>query len=369
MVMANRRCFVLCLVISMDVLGTAAGVLKPPPIYVFGDSTLDVGNNNFLLPGDSSVPRAIWPYYGIDFPGVPAGRFSNGDNIADYLAKSIGFWSSPPPYLLLELNPGLLVSTALEFGVSYASGGAGILESTNAGFNIPLPKQVQYFSYTRAKMVADVGSGAVSTLLARSVFLISVGNNDVFMFGRMEQALNRSPEQQQSDAAAFFAGLISNYSATITELYEMGARKFAIINVGLIGCIPAARAAGACDDGLNQLAAGFNAVLHNFLAEKKKKLPGLVYSLADSLGLTKDIFDDPQASEFTDIATACCGSGILLCLPNSLVCSTKSERDRHVFWDPYHFSQRACFLTAQAFYNGPPKYTTPINFMQLGQST
>ncbi|CAN6181585.1 unnamed protein product [Urochloa humidicola] len=368
MMMPDKRCFVLCLVISsMDVLGAAAGILQPPPIYVFGDSTLDVGNNNYLL--EASVPRAIWPYYGIDFPGVPAGRFSNGDNIADFLAKSIGFRSSPPPYLLLALNPGLLVSTALEFGVSYASGGAGILESTNAGLNIPLPKQVQNFSATRAKMVAEAGSGAVSTLLARSVFLISVGNNDVFLYGRKEQALNRSAERQQSDAATFFTGLISNYSATITELYEMGARKFAIINVGLIGCIPAARAAGACDDGLNQLAAGFNPALHNLLLAEKKKLPGLVYSLADSLGLTKDIFADTQASGFTDIATACCGSGILLCLPNSAVCSTRSERDHHVFWDPYHFSQRACFLTAQSFYNGPLKYTTPINFMQLAHST
>lgn len=45
-------------------------------------------------------------------------------------AKSVGFWSSPPPYLLLAPKPGLLVSTALKIGVNYASGGAGILDST-----------------------------------------------------------------------------------------------------------------------------------------------------------------------------------------------------------------------------------------------
>ena len=83
--------------------------------------------------------------------------------------------------------------------------------------NIPLSRQVQYFNDTRAKMVAAVGSAAaVDALLARSMFLISVGNNDLTGFAYAEPLLNRSSAQQQSDAAAFLAYLISNYSATIT---------------------------------------------------------------------------------------------------------------------------------------------------------
>ncbi|CAL5040562.1 unnamed protein product [Urochloa decumbens] len=356
MVMANKRCFVLCLVTSMDVLGAAAGILQPPAMYVFGDSTLDVGNNNFLV--GMNVPRASRPY-GIDFPGVPTGRFSNGNNTADFLAKRMGLWSSPPPYLMLEPDPDLLASTALEIGVNYASGGSGILDPTNATKNIPLSKQVQYFKATRAKMGGDA---AVSTLLARSVFLISDGNNDLTMFA--------TSAQQQQSAAAFLRDLISNYSGTITELYGMGARKFAIVNAGLIGCVPVGRTAGACTVvGINQLAAGFNAALSNLLAEKTKQLPGLVYSLADSYGLMLDFFAAPQAWGFTDVATACCTGASVFCLPTSKICPTRSERDQHVFWDAFHFSQRACFLTAQAFYDGPPKYTTPINFMQLAHSS
>ena len=85
-------CFVLCLVISMEILGAAAagGVLQPPPaMYVFGDSTLDVGNNNYL-PG-TNVPRANRPYYGIDLPGSgkPTGRFSNGYNTADFVGTHV----------------------------------------------------------------------------------------------------------------------------------------------------------------------------------------------------------------------------------------------------------------------------------------
>lgn len=62
-------------------------VQQVPAIFVFGDSTMDVGNNNYL-PG-KNVPRADQPYYGIDMPGSgrPTGRFSNGYNTADFVGK------------------------------------------------------------------------------------------------------------------------------------------------------------------------------------------------------------------------------------------------------------------------------------------
>jgi len=57
---------------------------RPPAMYVFGSSILDIGNNNYLL--GPAVDRANHPYNGVDFPGsIPTGRFSNGYNIADYV--------------------------------------------------------------------------------------------------------------------------------------------------------------------------------------------------------------------------------------------------------------------------------------------
>jgi hypothetical protein len=86
--MMERLVLCLVMVLSMDVPGAAAGVFKPlPAMYMFGDSTLDVGNNNYL-PG-ANVRRANRPYYGVDFPGgVPTGRFSNGYNTADFIGRS-----------------------------------------------------------------------------------------------------------------------------------------------------------------------------------------------------------------------------------------------------------------------------------------
>ncbi|CAN6215576.1 unnamed protein product [Urochloa humidicola] len=226
---------VLCLVLSLQVLVAEAGVpRRPPAMYVFGDSILDVGNNNYL-PG-SDVPRANMPYYGIDFPGmIPTGRFSNGYNTADYIAKSMGFFSSPPPYLSLAPNLSL-VPAALTTGVSYASADAGILDSTNAGKCIPLSRQLEYFNATRAQMLAAAGSNAVTSHLAKSIFLLTFGSNNLFVFAAAVANTNTAAAEQQGATAALFAELLSNYSAAIQELHDLGARKFAIINLGLLGC-------------------------------------------------------------------------------------------------------------------------------------
>jgi hypothetical protein len=125
--MSMKGRLVVILVVSIQAgLGGAADK-QVPAMYVFGDSALDVGNNNYLVGQD--VRRANAPLNGVDYPGsTPTGRFCNGYNVADYVAKALGFNESPPAYL--SLAQGSLGPTALTGGVSYASGDAGILDST-----------------------------------------------------------------------------------------------------------------------------------------------------------------------------------------------------------------------------------------------
>lgn len=53
------------------------------PFFVFGDSLVDNGNNNYLF----TVARANMPPYGIDTPNhLATGRFSNGLNIPDIIS-------------------------------------------------------------------------------------------------------------------------------------------------------------------------------------------------------------------------------------------------------------------------------------------
>jgi len=54
----------------------------PPATFVFGDSLVDVGNNNYLV----SLSKANYVPNGIDF-GRPTGRFTNGRTIVDIIGK------------------------------------------------------------------------------------------------------------------------------------------------------------------------------------------------------------------------------------------------------------------------------------------
>lgn len=64
-----------------------------PAVYVFGDSLVDVGNNNYLT---LSIVKANHRHYGIDFLNhKPTGRFSNGKNAADFIGKVIQIFIDP----------------------------------------------------------------------------------------------------------------------------------------------------------------------------------------------------------------------------------------------------------------------------------
>ncbi|KZV55252.1 hypothetical protein F511_06729 [Dorcoceras hygrometricum] len=94
--------------------------------FVFGDSLVDVGNNNYL----ATTARADAPPYGLDYPTHrPTGRFSNGFNIPDLISQKIGGRESPLPYLSPELNGERLL-----VGANFASAGVGILNDTGIQF-------------------------------------------------------------------------------------------------------------------------------------------------------------------------------------------------------------------------------------------
>nr|BAK04466.1 predicted protein [Hordeum vulgare subsp. vulgare] len=73
----------------------AAG--KVPAIIVFGDSSVDTGNNNFI----PTIARSnFWPY-GRDFAdGHPTGRFSNGRLATDFISEAFGYFCSLSTSLL-----------------------------------------------------------------------------------------------------------------------------------------------------------------------------------------------------------------------------------------------------------------------------
>ncbi|CAA0829158.1 GDSL esterase/lipase [Striga hermonthica] len=91
--------------------------------FIFGDSLVDAGNNNYL----QTLSKADTPPNGIDFKalgGKPTGRFTNGRTIGDIVEEELREPNYAPPYLAPTTT-----GKAILYGVNYASGGGGILNA------------------------------------------------------------------------------------------------------------------------------------------------------------------------------------------------------------------------------------------------
>ncbi|KAG6401443.1 hypothetical protein SASPL_138300 [Salvia splendens] len=361
-------------------------------VFILGDSTVDVGTNNYI----SSKLRANFPHNGVDFPKCQAtGRFSNGFNSADELAKLFQLKMSPPPFLyLLTLGSGF--QQKLCKGVNFASGGAGLLDITNINNvsiylldcedsvlilqslifsvharialkhqqTVPLSEQINQFTTVRNNFTAMKGENATEVMLNKSLFFISIGSNDIFGY------LNRS---DATPPDSFIFMMLSAYSQHITTLYQLGARKFGFISVPPIGCCPFSRliqlnftGTNDCFHPMNDIAQAFHLALDGLLLNISSQLPGMKYSLGNSFNMTLDVINAPKNfSLFGTVDKACCGHGTLNaegpCNKSATLCS---DRDRYLFWDMFHPTQEASYLAAQELYNGST-YVSPISFSQL----
>lgn len=80
--------FVLLIVFNLSYLGNAAENQGLGASFIFGDSLVDAGNNNYL----PTLSKANMVPNGIDFKasgGKPTGRFTNGRTIGDIVGKGI----------------------------------------------------------------------------------------------------------------------------------------------------------------------------------------------------------------------------------------------------------------------------------------
>ncbi|XP_016712797.2 GDSL esterase/lipase At4g16230 isoform X3 [Gossypium hirsutum] len=94
---------------------------KIPTIFIFGDSIVDVGNNNYI----NTLAKAMFPN-GIDFcKNCLSGRFTNGRTVIDILEQRLGAKDFRPPYLAPNTTGDVVLR-----GVNYASSGSGILNDT-----------------------------------------------------------------------------------------------------------------------------------------------------------------------------------------------------------------------------------------------
>ncbi|XP_020212479.1 GDSL esterase/lipase At5g33370 [Cajanus cajan] len=341
-------------------LGSLTGAEAKRAFFVFGDSLVDNGNNNFL----ATSARADSPPYGIDYPsGRPTGRFSNGYNIPDFISQQLGA-ESTLPYLSPELNGERLL-----VGANFASAGIGILNDTGIQFVniIRIYRQLEYFEEYQQRVSALIGAEATERLVNGALVLITLGGND---FVNNYYLVPFSARSRQYNLPDYVKYLISEYKKILRRLYDIGARRVLVTGTGPLGCVPAELAQrgrnGECSAELQRAASLFNPQLVQLISQLNSEIDSNVFIGVNTQLMHTDFVTNPQAYGFITAKVACCGqgpyNGLGLCTVASNLCP---NRDIYAFWDAFHPSERANSFIARKIFSGTTEYMYPMNLSTI----
>ncbi|PRQ37253.1 putative triacylglycerol lipase [Rosa chinensis] len=350
---------VLLLFVSSNMHYLVDGASQVPCYFIFGDSLSDSGNNNGLL----TLAEVNYRPYGIDFPQGPTGRFSNGRNLVDIIAELLGFDEYIPTF-------AAAIGGDITKGVNYASGAAGIRDESgrNQGMRITLYKQLINHQIIVNKLVAN-GSLAAD-YLSKCIYSIGIGANDYinnYFMPKLYPTSRLYTPKQYADV------LVQEYSQQLRTLYNSGARKMALIGLGMIGSTPFEVAmcgtnGTVCVDNINNAAQLFNARLKSLVTDLNTNLTNAKFIYIDyyGIGLSNAASSPPGAVNYT---APCCevemNSTTGLCTPFKTPCQNRTQ---YAFWDSIHPTEISNVVIAARAYNATlPTDAFPYDISHLAQ--
>ncbi|KAF7831722.1 GDSL esterase/lipase [Senna tora] len=306
---------------------------KVPAVIVFGDSSVDSGNNNRI----ATVLKSNFRPYGRDFDGGhPTGRFSNGRVPPDFIAEAFNVKRYIPAYL----DPMYSIKD-FATGVCFASAGTGYDNATSANV-IPLWKELEYYKEYQSKLRDYLGVEKANQVLSEALYLMSLGTNDflenyyVFPTRRAQFSVTQYQD--------FLLGIAENF---VRQLYALGARKLSITGLIPIGCLPLERATNIlglhqCNRKYNDVALGFNRKLQGMVEKLNRELPLIKVVSVDVYDFVNHIIANPSKYGFEVAEKACCSTGTFemsyLCSEhNPLTCK---DANKYVFWDAFHPTEK-----------------------------
>ncbi|GMN43636.1 hypothetical protein TIFTF001_012851 [Ficus carica] len=230
-------------------------------IFVFGDSTSDPGNNNYI----ATIFKGNFLPYGRDFANrKPTGRFTNGRLSTDFIASYVGLKEYVPPYLDPSLSTKELMT-----GVSFASAGTGFDPLTSKLSDvIPLEKQLEYFKEYKKRIGSEIGIQQAEDHVKKAVFIVSAGTND-FVVNYYTVPIRR----KIYTVSSYEQFVILHVQHFLQGLWAEGARRIAVAGLPPMGCLPIVITFNSanglkqrdCLDSYSSVARIYNKILQNEL--------------------------------------------------------------------------------------------------------
>ncbi|XP_055806985.1 GDSL esterase/lipase At3g26430-like [Solanum dulcamara] len=323
-------------------------------IFNFGDSNTDTGGLS------AAFGQAPYPH-GETFFHAPAGRFSDGRLIIDFIAEGLNL-----PYLSAFLDS---IGSNFSHGANFATAGSTIRPQNTtmaqSGYSpISLDVQGVQFSdfHTRSQIIRQKGNIFGQLLpkeedFSQALYSFDIGQNDL----TAGYKLNMSTDQVK----AYVPDLLSQLSNVIKKIYAKGGRSFWIHNTGPVGCLPyvmdrftitAAQVDKyGCANSFNEVSEYFNLLLKETVVQLRKELPLAAITYVDVYSVKYSLIGLAKKLGFENPFLACCGHGgrynyyrFIKCGSKKVVngkeiviASSCKDPSVRVSWDGTHFTEAA----------------------------
>ncbi|KAI3846464.1 hypothetical protein MKW92_034519 [Papaver armeniacum] len=279
-----------------------------PAIFNFGDSNSDTG-------GFSAVFGQAWPPAGETYFGAPAGRYSDGRLIVDFIAEKLGL-----PHLSPYLDS---IGTNFTHGANFATAASRIRKlnhSVPQGGLSPISLDVQkneYAEFTTRTQTLRSRGGVFQNLMPRSeyfsraLYTFDIGQNDI------TSSYNITMTKDQ--VRDITSDVLDEFSESIKDIYGLGGRYFWIHNTGPVGCLAYMLdslliTAGqidkiGCVKPINDIAQYFNRRLNETVVKLRKELPSSAITYVDVYKVKYSLISKAKKYGFKQPLRACCGHG------------------------------------------------------------
>ncbi|KAK6913414.1 GDSL lipase/esterase [Dillenia turbinata] len=295
-------------------------------LYLFGDSLLDAGNNNYL----PTIARVNYPPYGIDFPQGSTGRFTNGKTVGDFIDH-------------INTNAKIYILIMKQDLIFVLLGQCLHLDEQVDLFNRTIEAELKKKFNTREEL---------SDYLGNSLLVMYMGNNDYLYYVKANYTKSEGPPR---DHQQFSDVLLHQFYNNFQRLYSLGARKIAIFEIGPLGCLPTVikrfGTGDECVEDVNQVITYFNHKLKIMLSNLTSTLPGSSFALSPSYSLAYDAIKNPTKYGLTDSSKPCCitwANMTATCIPFLPPCP---DYQNHFFWDSLHPTEAVNLVTSNHFKN------------------